>query len=39
MKILHCCLSNFYAEGFGYQENLLPKANRMAGHDVRTAAL
>lgn len=38
MKILHCCLSNFYAEGFGYQENLLPKANRMAGHDVSILA-
>ena len=34
MKILHCCLSCFYIDGFGYQENILPKINHLDGHDV-----
>ena len=34
MKILHCCLSCFYCDGFGYQENILPKINSHDGNDV-----
>lgn len=32
MKIVH--ISGYYFEGWGYQENLLPKYHRLAGHDV-----
>lgn len=38
MKILHCCLANFYADGFGYQENMITKMHKMQGHDVRILA-
>lgn len=38
MKILHCCLSNFYIDGYSYQENLLPKMNLAHGHDVEIIA-
>lgn len=38
MKIVHLCLSNFYIEGFGYQENLLPKYHKNDGHDVTIIA-
>jgi len=38
MKIVHLCLSNFYIEGFGYQENLLPKYHKKDGHDVTIIA-
>lgn len=38
MKILHCCLSNFYFDGFGYQENYLPQYNQKDGHDVKIIA-
>lgn len=38
MKILHLMLANFYAEGFGYQENLLPRQNMLDGHEVRIIA-
>lgn len=34
MKIIHIAISCFYIEGAGYQENLLPKAHKEAGHDV-----
>lgn len=34
MKIVHICLANFYVEGMGYQENLLPKHHVLAGHEV-----
>lgn len=34
MKIVHIAISCFYIEGAGYQENLLPKAHRKAGHEV-----
>lgn len=34
MKIVHIAISCFYIEGAGYQENLLPKAHREAGHEV-----
>lgn len=38
MKILHCCLSCFYIDGYGYQENILPRHNKTDGHDVRILA-
>lgn len=34
MKILHCCLSNFFIDGFGYQENIISKINQYDGNDV-----
>ena len=34
MKIAHLCLSNFYYDGFSYQENLLVSQNVNDGHDV-----
>ena len=27
MKILHCCLANFYIDNYGYQENILNFVN------------
>lgn len=38
MKILHCCLSNFYIDNYGYQENILPKMHKLQGHDVAILA-
>ncbi|MSS44405.1 glycosyltransferase family 4 protein [Anaerosalibacter bizertensis] len=38
MKIIHLCLSSFYIEDFGYQENLIPKYNKKDGHDVTIIA-
>ena len=34
MRILHICLANFYIEGMGYQENILPAYHTEAGYDV-----
>ena len=34
MKILHLMLSNYYIDGYNYQENVLPEINRNDGHDV-----
>ena len=34
MKILHCCLSCFYIDGYAYQENILPRINAEDGHNV-----
>jgi glycosyltransferase involved in cell wall biosynthesis len=34
MRIAHLCLSCFYIDGFNYQENSLPRQNRLDGHDV-----
>ena len=34
MKILHCCLSNFYIDNYNYQENVLPKIHKDDGHEV-----
>ncbi len=34
MKILHLCLACFYIDGYNYQENVLPRKNKEAGHDV-----
>ncbi len=38
MKIAHACLSNWYVDGFGYQENELIRAHVVAGHDVVVVA-
>lgn len=38
MKIMHCCLANFYIDNYGYQENILPKMHKMQGHDVTILA-
>lgn len=38
MKILHCCLAVFYADGYSYQENILPKMHKLAKHDVKIVA-
>lgn len=38
MKILHCCLANFYVDDFGYQENILTKIHKMQGHTVEILA-
>ena len=34
MRIVHICLACFYIEGWGYQENILPKYHAQAGFDV-----
>jgi glycosyltransferase involved in cell wall biosynthesis len=38
MKILHCCLANFYIDNYGYQENILPKMHKMQGNEVAILA-
>lgn len=38
MKILHCCLSNFYIDNYNYQENVLPRQNKIDGHEVMILA-
>lgn len=38
MKIVHCCLSNFYIDGYAYQENELAAQNVRDGHDVTIIA-
>ena len=38
MKILHCCLSCFYNENYNYQENFLPRYNKLDGNDVMIIA-
>jgi 1,2-diacylglycerol 3-alpha-glucosyltransferase len=38
MKILHCCLACFYIDGYGYQENVLPKMHKLQGHEVKIVA-
>lgn len=34
MKIVHLCLSAFYVENMGYQENILPRKHQQQGHEV-----
>lgn len=34
MKILHLCLGNYYADNFGYQENIITKYHKKEGFDV-----
>lgn len=38
MKILHCCLANYYIDDFGYQENIITKMHKLQGHDVKILA-
>lgn len=38
MRVLHCCLAAFYIDGYGYQENILPKMHKLQGHDVKIIA-
>jgi len=38
MRILHLCLSNFYVDGFAYQENELVQQNIRDGHVVEVIA-
>ena len=38
MKILHCCLSQFYIDNYSYQENILPRVNKQMGHEVKIIA-
>lgn len=38
MRILHCCLANFYIDNYSYQENVLPREHKRAGHDVAILA-
>ncbi len=38
MKIAHIMLACFYIDGFSYQENLLPKYHKKAGHNVKIIA-
>lgn len=38
MKIVHLCLAVRYADGYAYQENMLPKYHRMFGYDVEIIA-
>lgn len=37
-KIVHLCLGNYFAEGYGYQENLLTKYHVLQGHKVTVIA-
>lgn len=38
LRILHICLSNFYIDGYNYQENLLPRVNKEDGNEVKIIA-
>jgi glycosyltransferase involved in cell wall biosynthesis len=38
VKIVHLCLSCFYVDGFGYQENELVRQHVIDGHDVVVVA-
>lgn len=38
MKILHLCLTSFYVDGYGYQENILPKMHKIQDHNVAIIA-
>lgn len=38
LRILHLCLSNFYVDGFAYQENELVQQNVRDGHEVAVIA-
>lgn len=38
MKILHVCLAAFYIDGYGYQENILPKMHKLQGHSLEILA-
>lgn len=38
MRVAHVCLAAFYIDGYGYQENILPRVHRKMGHDVEIIA-
>jgi 1,2-diacylglycerol 3-alpha-glucosyltransferase len=38
MRVLHCCLAQFYIDNYGYQENILPKMHKLQGHVVMIVA-
>lgn len=38
MRILHCCLADFYIDNYGYQQNILPRMHRSQGHEVAILA-
>lgn len=38
MKVVHLCLGNYYADGYSYQENLLPKFHKQLGYEVEVIA-
>ncbi|MCY1151254.1 MAG: glycosyltransferase [Sphaerochaetaceae bacterium] len=38
MKIIHCCLAAFYIDGYGYQENILPREHKKLGFEVNILA-
>lgn len=38
MKIAHLCLSCFYIDNFSYQENILPRQNKIDGNEIQIIA-
>lgn len=38
MRIIHICLSSFYIDNYGYQENMLPKYHVKLGYEVMVLA-
>lgn len=38
MKVLHLCLGNYYADNFGYQENIISRYHKEEGFDVTIIA-
>lgn len=38
MRILHICISNFYIDGYRYQENIIPTINKRDGNEVKIIA-
>jgi 1,2-diacylglycerol 3-alpha-glucosyltransferase len=38
LKVVHACLSNWYVDGYGYQENELIRTHVVAGHEVVVVA-
>lgn len=38
MRIVHLCLSCFYIDDFNYQENVVPRFHKRAGHEVHIIA-
>ena len=37
-RIVHMCLSNIYADGYSYQENMLPRFHQALGYEVEIIA-
>lgn len=38
MRILHVCLAAFFIDGYAYQENVIPRMHKLAGHNVSILA-